>query len=136
MKITDNVYGRTELAYTIVNEDIPKALQLIERCDDIHQADKRKYAYLHFAAQMELREVIDALLQKGAAVDARTVTGGTPLRMAVVRCKSYPLDRSVKAIKILLQHGADPDDIVNGTSIRQLAGETGIPEIIELIASF
>lgn len=132
MKIVDKIYDRTELAYTIVNEDIEKALRLIEICDDINQTGKRKYTYLHFAAQMELPEVIDALIQKGATIDARTVTGGTPLRMAVVRCKAYPLNRSIRVIKSLLQHGADSDDVVNGISIKQLAYETGISEIVEL----
>ena len=132
MKIVDKIYDRTELAYTIVNEDIEKALRLIEICDDVNQTDKRKYTYLHFAAQMELPEVIDALIQKGATIDARTVTGGTPLRMAVVRCKAYPLNRSIRVIKSLLQYGADSDDVVNGISIKQLAYETGISEIVEL----
>ena len=134
MKIIDKFYGRTELAYAIVNEDITTALELIEICDDINQADKRKYTYLHFAAQMELPEVIDALISKDATIDARTFTGGTPLRMAVVRCKAYPLDRSIKVIKSLLRHGANPDDVVNGVSIRQLASETGVSEIIQLLA--
>ena len=132
MKIVDKIYDRTELAYTIVNEDIEKALRLIEICDDVNQTDKRKYTYLHFAAQMELPEVIDALIQKGATIDARTVTGGTPLRIAVVRCKAYPLNRSIRVIKSLLQYGADSDDVVNGISIKQLAYETGISEIVEL----
>lgn len=132
MKITDEFCSRTELAYAIVNAEVEKALRLTALCDDINQADKRKYTYLHFAAQMELPEVIDALLQKGAAVDARTFTGGTPLRMAVARSRAYPLERSLKVIKLLLQHGADPDDAVNGISIKQLAGETGIPEIAGL----
>ncbi len=56
-----------------------------------------------------------------------------PLRMAVVRCKAYPLDRSIKAIKALLKHGANPEDVVNGVSIRQLAIETGVSEIIQLL---
>ena len=132
MKIVDKIYDRTELAYTIVNEDIEKALRLIEICDDVNQTDKRKYTYLHFAAQMELPEVIDALIQKGATIDARTVTGGTPLRIAVVRCKAYPLNRSIRVIKSLLQYGADSDDVVNGISIKQLAYETGTSEIVEL----
>ena len=134
MKIIDKFYGRTELAYAIVNEDITTALELIEICDDINQADKRKYTYLHFAAQMELPEVIDALISKDATIDARTFTGGTPLRMAVVRCKAYPLDRSIKVIKSLLRHGANPDEVVNDISIRQLAIETGVSEIIQLLA--
>ena len=135
MKIIDKYYGRTELAYAIVNEDIAKALQLIKICDDIDQADKQKYTYLHFAAQMELPEVVDALIQRGATIDARKSTGGTPLRMAVVRCKAYPLERSMSVIKSLLKHGANPDDVVNGISIRQLANDTGVPEIIELMTS-
>ena len=134
MKIIDKFFGRTELAYAIVSEDITTALSLIEICDDINQTDKRKYTYLHFAAQMELFEVIDALISKGATIDARTSTGGTPLRMAVVRCKAYPLGRSIKVIKSLLKHGANPDDVVNDISIRQLAIETGVSEIIQLLA--
>ena len=134
MKIIDKLYGRTELMYAIVNEDIAKALRLIKICDDIDQADKRKYTYLHFAAQMELPEVVDALILKGATIDARTSTGGTPLRMAVARCKAYPLDRSIKVIKSLLKYGANPDDVVNGVSIRQLAIETGMSEMIHLLA--
>ena len=47
MKIIDKFFGRTELAYAIVSEDITTALSLIEICDDINQTDKRKYTYLH-----------------------------------------------------------------------------------------
>lgn len=135
MKIIDKFYGRTELAYAIVNEDITTALSLIEICDDINQSDKRKYTYLHFASQMELPEIADALILKGAIIDARTFTGSTPLRMAVVRCKAYPLERSIKVIKSLLKHGANPNDVVNGISIRQLAIETGVSEIIQLLTT-
>ncbi len=134
MKIIDELYGRTELAYAIVNENVKEALRLLELCDDINQADKRGYTYLHFAAQMELPEVVNALIQKGAAIDPRTVSGGTPLRAAVVRCKAYPLERSIKVINSFLAHGADPNDCVHGITIKQLADETQIPEIIALLS--
>lgn len=134
MKITDDFYGRTALAYAIVNENIKEALRLLEVCDDVNQADKRKYTYLHFAAQMELPEIVDALIQKGANIDPRTVSGGTPLRIAVVRCKVYTLERSIKVISSLLEHGADSNDSVHGITIKQLAKETNIPEVIDLLS--
>lgn len=134
VKIADEFYGRTALACAIVSEDVGESLRLLALCDDVNQADRRNYTYLHFAAQMELPEIVDALIQKGAEIDSRTISGGTPLRTAVVRCKAYPLERSVKVISSLLKYGADPDDSVHGITVKQLADETQIPEIIALLS--
>ena len=135
MKIIDEIYGRTSLAYAIIHEDVNDALQLIKICDDINQVDKRKYSYLHFAAQMELPEVVDALIQKGADVNAKTISGGTPLRIAIVRCSAYETWRSVKVVKSLLDHGANVNDVVNGITIQELAIDSKVPEIKELIVT-
>lgn len=135
MEIVDPHFGRTALAYAIVKEETDKALELLEACDDVNQADRRGYAYLHFAAQMELPEVTAALLQKGAEPDVRTATGGTPLRMAVARSRAYPPERALAVVRLLLAYGADPGDAVNGVSVRELAGQTGLPELAALLAA-
>ena len=56
---------------------------------------------LHQAARRGCVSVAQALLDHGAAIDARDTRGQTPLRRAV-NCKQIQL------VRLLLRHGADP----------------------------
>ncbi|MDE6054033.1 MAG: hypothetical protein K2G55_09775 [Lachnospiraceae bacterium] len=72
-------------------------------------------------------------MDKGAKVDLKTRNGITPLRMAISRVKNYPIERSVEVIKLLLDAGADPNETVNGITLKKLASDTNIPQVIDLI---
>lgn len=127
-------YGRTILTYYISDEKTEQAVSVIKNADiDFNQQDNEGYSYLHFATQMEQPVIVKALLERGAKVDVITRNGGTPLWIAVSRAKCYPIERSVEVIKLLLDAGADPNEITNGITLKKLANDTNIPEIIELI---
>lgn len=57
----------------------------------------------------------------------------TPLGIAVVVASKYSIENSIQVIKLLLNAGADPNEITNGTSLKKLAHDTNIPQVIELI---
>ena len=56
---------------------------------------------LHQAARRGYVSVAEALLDRGATIDARDAKGQTPLRRAV-NC------RQLQIVRLLVQHGADP----------------------------
>jgi hemoglobin len=76
-------------------------LQRTSACIDSAHGAKRCTA-LHMAARRGNVEVIEALLDSGAGIEARDSLGETPLRRAV-NCGK------VKAAKLLLARGANPD---------------------------
>ena len=76
-------------------------LQRTSACIDSAHGAKRCTA-LHMAARRGNVEVIETLLDSGAGIEARDSMGETPLRRAV-NCGK------VKAAKLLLARGADPD---------------------------
>ena len=129
-----DAYGRTILTHYICDEKNKEAVKMIENTDiDFNQSDIEGYTYLHFAAQFEMPDVIRALLNKGAKVDIETKNGGTPLWIAVSRAKWYSIERVLEVIKLLLDAGADPNETANGITLKKLASDTNIPQVIELI---
>ncbi|NJM05823.1 sigma-70 family RNA polymerase sigma factor [Candidatus Gracilibacteria bacterium] len=60
------------------------------------------YTALHRAAALGAHELAQTLLEHGAAIEARTPNGQTPLHVAVLN------DRMV-VVSLLLEHGADPN---------------------------
>jgi uncharacterized protein len=112
--------------------------------------DSEGYTALHIAAQSEHDVIVQLLLSKGAAVDARSQTGATPL-MRAQRMRTVNMllsahadvsavdDDSFTALhhcakqgaaecvyKLLLQHGAVPTAAdVNGSTPAHIAGMSG-----------
>ena len=66
---------------------------------------------LHVAAWRARHDVVELLIQRSAAVDARDGKGRTPLALAVRACvDSYWKEfRSPKSVELLLRAGASPD---------------------------
>lgn len=127
-------YGRTELTYYIINKKTTRAMNMIKNADiDFNEPDIGGYTYLHFAAQNEQPEIVKALLEKGAKVDRATRNGGTSLWIAVSEAKCHPIEHVMKVIKLLLDAGADPNEVVNEIPLKKIAHDVNIPQIIELI---
>ena len=83
------------------------AMQLIdEHHVDVNARDVYHLTPLHYAAGHNSLDIIQHLIQKGAAVDAQDRQGSTPLHLAVQAF--MPM-----AIKALLQSGANPNVIDN-----------------------
>ena len=84
-------------------ELINALLEAINRStkEDVIYADENKMTCLHFAVQINSADIIKALIEKGADVNAITDRGVTPLHLAIV--KKQPED----IIKVLIENGAD-----------------------------
>ncbi len=129
-------YGRTELTYYIINKNTTRAINMIKNADiDFNESDIGGYTYLHFAAQNEQPEIVKALLEKGAKVDQITRNGGTPLWIAVSEAKCHPIEHTTEVIRILLDAGADPNEVVNGIPLKKMAYDINIPQVIKLICA-
>ena len=84
-------------------ELINALLEAINRSskDDIIYRNENKLTCLHFAVQINSPEIVKALIDKGADVNAITDRGVTPLHLAIV--KKQPED----IIRVLIENGAD-----------------------------
>ena len=88
----------------ISKEELAAALlEAINRSskDDIAYKNENKFTCLHLAVQINSADVVKALIEKGADVNAITDRGVTPLHLAIV--KKQPED----IIKVLIENGAD-----------------------------
>ena len=122
MSFEKDGFGRTELAYAILDHKTQFALQLVKECPDVNERDRGGYSYLYFAAQSCEVEVVDALLKRGADPNIETVSGATPLEAAVAAAQLYSVERAYQIVVLLLAAGADPDHKNdNGISIRRLS---------------
>ena len=84
-------------------ELINALLEAINRStkEDVSYTDENKMTCLHFAVQINSADIVKALIEKGADVNAITDRGVTPLHLAIV--KKQPED----IIKVLIENGAD-----------------------------
>jgi ankyrin repeat protein len=87
--------------------------------------DEKKNTVLHLAAAHGYIEVVKALLQKKAKINARARNGITPLHMAV-------RNNQIKIIKLLLEHGAKVDARDNyGKTALHIAAFYGYRDTVE-----
>ena len=93
-----NSNGENLLMLASINNQLPLVEKLIEKGADIN---KPGWTALHYAASKGHNEVIKALLEQQAYIDAESPNGTTPLMMAA----RYA---SPKTVKLLLEEGADP----------------------------
>ncbi|MBM6888571.1 ankyrin repeat domain-containing protein, partial [Pseudoflavonifractor phocaeensis] len=122
MSFEKDGFGRTELAYAILDHKTQFALQLVKECPEVNERDRGGYSYLYFAAQACEVEVVDALLKRGADPNIETVSGATPLGAALFASQQYSVERAYQIVVLLLAAGADPDHKNdNGISIRRLS---------------
>jgi ankyrin repeat protein len=97
-------------------EDISIIEHLIASGADIHQRAKDGKQSLHFAAEGNQVKTIELLIRAGASIDSQDHSGETPLMKACASCSNeevYTHASHAKAIRILLQLGADPSLVNN-----------------------
>mgnify|MGYP004617869045 FL=1 len=84
-------------------EHINALLEAINRSskDDVTYVNENKLTCLHFAVQINSPEIVKALIEKGADVNAITDRGVTPLHLAIVKKQPEEI------IKVLVENGAD-----------------------------
>jgi len=86
---------------------------------DIDAPEPEGTTPLHIAARRQKVEFAKALLDKGVGVDLINVWGNTPLWVAVMERRRISPDGSM--IRLLLEHGADPNRSENDSSLLQSA---------------
>lgn len=81
--------------------DAKRVLEAIEKGYNVNQPSEGGYTALHAAAENNHVEVIRLLVSNGADINARVVTGMTPLDMAIeAECH--------EAVNLLLELGSKP----------------------------
>jgi ankyrin repeat protein len=121
--------GSTPLAYAVLYGDVDAVKLVLQAGADVNARSEAGATALMFAA--DNLEKSRLLLQAGADPKARSADGRTPLLVACSWSQTYDV------IKLLLDHGADPSDVVNSyrgplTPLR-LAAEKGDEATLRLL---
>uniref|UniRef100_A0ACD5WE37 Uncharacterized protein n=1 Tax=Avena sativa TaxID=4498 RepID=A0ACD5WE37_AVESA len=101
VNITDDK-GRTPLIFAVHSENAAVVKYLLDHGADPNKADVIGLTPLHSAAGIGDCEMIEMLIAKGARIDLIADDIGTPLHIATK-------EKNVGAMKILLDHNADPN---------------------------
>ncbi|TVU30036.1 hypothetical protein EJB05_21638 [Eragrostis curvula] len=99
-------YGESPLAYAINGRHIATVKYLLNHGADPDKADDKGFTSLHIASEEGFCNIVELLLSKGASVDALS-NRGTPLHLAATNGHH-------QTVKILLNHNADCNKVVNG----------------------
>ncbi|WP_295161233.1 ankyrin repeat domain-containing protein [uncultured Brachyspira sp.] len=85
-----------------VQDNINKLLEFIEKStqEDVNYSDD-KITCLHLAVQINNPDVVEALISKGADVNAINERGVSPLHLAIIK------NQPESVVKVLLDNGAD-----------------------------
>jgi ankyrin repeat protein len=105
-------YGRNDLHYAALKNDLAHARQLIASGIDVNALDGEGFSPLHFAVQENHKDMVRTLLDYGATVDLKDKYGNTPLMRALDPCyaaMAMGMPDPGAIIKMLLQAGADPN---------------------------
>jgi ankyrin repeat protein len=86
----------------VIDGDVPQVRKLLAAGEKPDATVDNGWTALHFAAQEWLVDVVRALIEAGASVDARDAHGNTPLWRAV-----FNSQRRGEIIQILRRAGAD-----------------------------
>lgn len=125
---TANAAGETALMIAALRGDRAVAEQLLGRGA---QVDREGWSPLHYAASGPATPLVALLLDRGAAIDARSPNGTTPLMMAA----RYGDERSAL---LLLERGADArkrnERELTAADFARMAGRTGLAERLEKAA--
>ncbi len=127
-----DAHGFAPLMHAVLAEDADPRMvaYLIEKGADANVAeDGQKWTALHFAARDQKEEIVRALLDGGAQVDASDSFGNTPLWRCVMN-----MSPNVSIIEQLVARGANPDKKNNsGVSPKDIARSTGDADVLGLL---
>jgi ankyrin repeat protein len=96
-------YERKEVHEAVIARDIARCSRLLAEGANPDVVDKNGWTPLHFAAQSQAPDLVDALIAAGAKVDVPDKHGNTPLQTAVFSSRG-----DGRVIKRLRAAGADP----------------------------
>lgn len=123
-----NAAGETALMIAALRGERAAAEQLLERGA---QVNREGWSPLHYAASGPSTALVALLLDRGAAIDARSPNGTTPLMMAA----RYGDERSAL---LLLERGADArkrnDRDLTAADFARLSSRAGLAERLEKAA--
>ena len=125
-------YLRTSLHIAAANEDSKYLSLILEKQGDPNKQDENLNTPLHFATESSRTENAKILIKFQALVNIQNIHGNPPLWAAV-----YDSGGSIETIKVLLEHGADPN-VKNktGKSSLDFAREIGFQQVVELIEKY
>ncbi|MCL7025033.1 hypothetical protein MKW94_013605, partial [Papaver nudicaule] len=101
--------GQTPLYNAISSGQLDTFAYLLEKGANADASDDKNYTPLHCAAQTGRTKIITLLLSRGVRVDV-ACTSGTALLFAAANGHQ-------DAVKVLLDHGANPNNAANSDSI-------------------
>jgi len=117
------------LFYAVAAGDLAEVKRLVVDCgvDPNVREDDYGATPLHAAAEYGYSEIVEVLLEHGAAPNIREKYGDTPLHYAAMFGNS-------KVVEVLLEHGADPNirDKYGATPLHYAAA-FDYPKIVELL---
>ena len=103
-------YNDTPLMQAVSSGHVEVAMLLIEHGADVQgMADDSDMSILHQAAGLGNIPLLKKILEKGANVDQKGFAGFNPLKTAI-------LERHVEVVKVLLEHGSDPNYVSEGNN--------------------
>ncbi|CAL4887795.1 unnamed protein product [Urochloa decumbens] len=117
--------GRTPLINAIQGGSVDIAKYLLEHGADQDKVDRYGFAPLHSAAGLGCCEIVELLLARGAYTDPVTCCG-TPLHIAATEGHDCTM-------KILLDHNANYNKMVNGMTPLYFAISAGSVKCVELL---
>lgn len=118
--------GNSLLHYCVINCNYPALLYTLSRKVNINIQNNQKITPLTLAIWSGFIPLAAALLQAGARLDILDARNRSPLYFAVKR-------NDVKAIRLLLDFGANPNEVVGNYGLLSLAAKFGNDEAISLL---
>lgn len=126
--------GNTPLLVALKYGQWKNALLLIRKGLDVNAANKEGFTPLMLAVSLSgafgSSDVIDALFDAGAKIDACMPSGSTALMFAAVR------DSSGETVKLLLDRGANPHVSCDKGSVVQMADQMGNERCVALLTEY
>ncbi|RHZ58705.1 hypothetical protein CDV55_106519 [Aspergillus turcosus] len=116
--------GRTALFYAVKHEHISGVTLLLEFGADVNASDNHEITPLYVAAGIGLETVVELLLQRGARVDDTQVYGAFTSLDAAIEANS------IKAVSLLIEHGANVNVIYTWQKTASVGVEAGILKLL------